>query len=670
MAALIGPALVFAIFASGSAAEAQSIDYGAAEQLFGEPITTSVTGSPQRASDVPATMVIVTAEEIRRSGAQDIPGVLRHVAGVDVLQWHDDDADVSVRGYNQAYSPRLLVLIDGRQVYADYFGYTPWTALPVELADIRQIEVVEGPNSALFGFNAAGGVIDIITYNPLYDRINTSSLDVGTQSSFAGSVVDTVKLGNIGGARFSAGGRSNDDFSTLVPSVEIGTRNADDRGDFNLRSVLRLGRNVTTDFDASTSRSDEAELSPGYNTYFSNYATKSVKLALSADTHLGLIQADTYTNWISLDGYNQLDNALSSIAVNNQVSVTQIQDELKIGTSQTLRASVEYRHNAMPTLSGGADVAYSVLSEGGMWDWKITPALSLTNAIRLDQLTLGRSGPVPEGYGLTNADWNGRKLHEPSFNSGFVWRPDAGDTYRLIAARGVQMPSLLELGGLLDETSYGAVSGIPTLMPSITENYEIDWDHLLSSSGTTLRLSAYHESTNDIVGLLAGNDYPKGLVATPATIGSSEATGLELSLTGTFPSGWRWGASYTPEIIRDDFGPGYTVATTAVDFAQTTPVHVANANLGWARGRWEADGYLRYESAFYSIGEGSDNQDINGEALSRVPSYVSVDARLGYRLSDRLTLDISGQNVLHAQQVQTSGPALERRLIGTLNVKL
>src|ERR1035438_6027048 len=230
---------------------AQSIDYGATEQVFGEPITTSVTGSPQRASDVPATMEIITADEIRRSGARDIPGVLRHVAGIDVLQWRNDDADVAVRGLNQANSPRLLVLIDGRQVYADFYGYTPWTAVPIELAEIRQIEVVKGPNSALFGFNAVGGVINIVTYNPLYDRVNSESASVGTQGLAEASAVATLKLHNIGGMRISAGARSNDDFSTPENPSDAGSRREDRRAELTVLTVARLGRNVVADFEAT-----------------------------------------------------------------------------------------------------------------------------------------------------------------------------------------------------------------------------------------------------------------------------------------------------------------------------------------------------------------------------------------------------------------------------------
>ena len=137
--------------------------------------------------------------------------------GVDVMRWNSDNADVGIRGYDQAFSPRVLVLIDGRQVYADHYGYTPWAALPVELGAIRQIEVVKGPNAALFGFNAANGVINIITYNPLYDDVNTASVTGGTQGMGQASAVQTFKFDG-GGVRLSASGRIDDDFSTPIPA--------------------------------------------------------------------------------------------------------------------------------------------------------------------------------------------------------------------------------------------------------------------------------------------------------------------------------------------------------------------------------------------------------------------------------------------------------------------
>ena len=110
-------------------------------------------------------MDIISADEIRRSGATDLPTILSRVAGVDIQAWSAGHADVGVRGYNQARSARLLVLVNGRQAYLDHYGYTAWSTLPVRLEEIRQIEVVKGPNSALFGFNAVAGVVNIITVN-------------------------------------------------------------------------------------------------------------------------------------------------------------------------------------------------------------------------------------------------------------------------------------------------------------------------------------------------------------------------------------------------------------------------------------------------------------------------------------------------------------------------
>ena len=105
---------------------AQTLDYGTLEQLFHEPVTASATGKPQRASDAPVNMEIVTQDDIRRSGATSIPGVLQFVTGVDVRQYGIADAEVGIRGYNQPYNPRLLVLVNGRQVYSDDYGHVTW----------------------------------------------------------------------------------------------------------------------------------------------------------------------------------------------------------------------------------------------------------------------------------------------------------------------------------------------------------------------------------------------------------------------------------------------------------------------------------------------------------------------------------------------------------------
>src|SRR6204780_770511 len=347
---------------------AQSVDYSALEQLFAEPVTTSATGSPQRASEVPANMEIITAEDIRRSGARDIPGVLRHIVDVDLLQWGTDDTDVSVRGYNQAYSQRLLVLINGRQVYADYYSFTPWSTLPIELASIRQIEVVKGPSSALFGLNAVDGVINIITYNPLYDDKDAVAVAGGTQDLTQESAVATFKLDDRAAARISAGNRSDSDFSTAVPAA-MGTRPPGDnnREAVNLDAVIRATDTVQLRFEASHVNAGQFEVDPGYLVDFSTFVANSIRAQLLADTQLGLWEVSAYENQIEQRSSQVILGAPLDFA--NRLAVFKLQDVFKIGTDNAFRAAVEYRSDAVDTSSiEGGTISNTGLSPRALGD--------------------------------------------------------------------------------------------------------------------------------------------------------------------------------------------------------------------------------------------------------------------------------------------------------------
>jgi outer membrane receptor protein involved in Fe transport len=643
-------------------ASAQTVDYGSFEQLFGEPVTTSATGSPQRAGDVPANMEIVTAEDIRRSGASSIPGVLSHVLGIDFLQWTAGDADIGILGYNQALSPRLLVLIDGRQVYADHNGYTPWDALPVELGEIRQIEVVRGPNAALFGFNAVSGVINIITYNPLYDKVNTASLTGGTQGLVQGSLVNTLRAGDKSALRLSMGGHIDDDFSTAVPpAIASHPRKPEHRFAFDADGIVRLADHVQLRINASHSGAasnyvnSANELTNVYH-YFS-----SIKGELSADTDIGLIQATLYKNWTTQHVISFFPRALR---FNNEVTVAQLQDVFRVESAHTFRLSTEYRYNTVNTSPfEGGRIFYNVFSAGAMWNWELMPALSLTNAIRFDDVGLGRSGPVPAAYPFANSHRN-RSIREWSFNSGLVWKPGKLDTFRLLAGRGVQLPDLANLGGLLFTSPGFTTTGSPSLEPSSLLQYELDWDHALPAIDAKLSSAIFYKHISSVFATGAQLITPSGLspVSASANIGSSDAYGMELSLKGKIGKGWRWGASYRYESTDDHF----TFTTGSfIDFEHTTPEHVVKANLGWSNARWEIDGYLHYQSKTQGIGS---SPGVTSFFLTPVKAFLSMDGRIAYRLTDQMTFAVSGQNLLESPQQQTAGPKVERRVMATVSV--
>ncbi len=120
----------------------------------------------QPISEAPSNVYVITDEDIRNSGSTDIPTLLRRVPGLEVMQKNAVDFSVSVRGNNQLVANKLLVMIDGRSVYIDQAGVVFWKFLPVALTEIKRIEVLKGPASALYGFNAFDGVVNIITKSP------------------------------------------------------------------------------------------------------------------------------------------------------------------------------------------------------------------------------------------------------------------------------------------------------------------------------------------------------------------------------------------------------------------------------------------------------------------------------------------------------------------------
>ncbi len=117
----------------------------------------------QPLSQSPSNLYVITEEDIRLSGATDIPTLLRRVPGMEVIQMTAGEFNVSARGDNQQRANKLLVLVDGRSVYVDLQANAPWTQLPITFPEIKRIEVLKGPASAIYGFNAFDGVVNIIT---------------------------------------------------------------------------------------------------------------------------------------------------------------------------------------------------------------------------------------------------------------------------------------------------------------------------------------------------------------------------------------------------------------------------------------------------------------------------------------------------------------------------
>jgi iron complex outermembrane receptor protein len=123
----------------------------------------SVSKRPEKLSQVPSAIQIITSDDIKNSGATTVPEALRLVPNLQVAQVNASQWSISARGFNNVLANKLLVLIDGRVVYTPMYAGVFWDVQNLLLEDIDRIEVISGPGGTLWGANAVNGVINIIT---------------------------------------------------------------------------------------------------------------------------------------------------------------------------------------------------------------------------------------------------------------------------------------------------------------------------------------------------------------------------------------------------------------------------------------------------------------------------------------------------------------------------
>ncbi len=225
------------------------------EQVFEETVVTA-SRSAQSPLDAPSSTSIITEQDIRLSGIIKIPELLRRLAGVDIMETTGGQTEVSMRGFNQRLSNKVLVLIDGRSVYTDLLGATLWSDIPVSVEDIERIEVVRGPGSALYGADAFNGVINIITKAP-GEGDNGVNVGYGGKDTAHGTVWATGREGELA-YRISAGYDQLPRWSREVPpgrtDLVLQTPDQDSSGRTvraNVRITRQFGSDVTLGLDGS-----------------------------------------------------------------------------------------------------------------------------------------------------------------------------------------------------------------------------------------------------------------------------------------------------------------------------------------------------------------------------------------------------------------------------------
>jgi iron complex outermembrane recepter protein len=643
-----------------SAAGAQDFDYSGYEALFGEPVTEGVTGAPMRESQAPSAVTIITAQDIETSPSDDIAGLLTTVPGLSVVRRAMGQVDIGVRGFNEPKPRGLLVLVNGRQVYQDSYGSTDWEAIPVQKEEIKQIEVIRGPSGALYGFNAAEGVVNIITDNPLYDKGSFAVAEYGTQAEtrFAGGI--TLPLGDDGGIRLTGGREDSNEFTKLLPPNPANDTDRQ-RIALNLDAAYRLSDSTDVRLEASHSEVQHTEVGPLFGVEDNSLETHSVKFDIEHELDTGRLSGTAYVNLLH-DG-----------VVENRVWVGQTEYLRKLGTHHTVRLSVEYRDNF--THQRGAPIKfginYNVASAAVMWDWAIDENLTITNALRLDSLDLSATEPPPVGTPYTRAQYS-RNITEPSFNSSIAWRPTELDQARVEVARGIKIPSLVDFGMAAPipypPLGYLFIGGDPSNLVTQVWNYEAGWSHLLTRLNASVDVTVFHTVRYDIIGAPGGVPdavTPVGLSYLFKNRGDTESTGVTLEADGHVGPAWRWAVNYTNVDVNDRLTiPPALRAFYPTDYQDSQPQNEANAQMSFEQGRWLAGLEAHFQSESHELAlepTGFQPQDIK--------SFVDAGAKIGFRVIDHTWLSLSGTNLFQSAQRESSIGEIDRRIVVNLTAK-
>ena len=133
---------------------------------FEDTVVVTGTKGEQKLLDTTATMSVISSQTIETAPSANFAELLRSIPGVNITQVSARDINVTSRAATGTLATGQLALLDGRSLYQDFFGFVMWDFLPVNFNEVKQIEVIRGPASAVWGANALYGVVNVISKTP------------------------------------------------------------------------------------------------------------------------------------------------------------------------------------------------------------------------------------------------------------------------------------------------------------------------------------------------------------------------------------------------------------------------------------------------------------------------------------------------------------------------
>ncbi|MGB5063132.1 MAG: TonB-dependent receptor [Candidatus Competibacter sp.] len=598
----------------------------------------SATRLVQSLLDTAAAVFVITAEDIRRSGATNVMEALRLAPGVEVARIDSSRWAITIRGFNGRFANKLLVLIDGRSIYNPQFSGVYWELQDLFLPDIERIEVIRGPGGSLWGANAVNGVINVITKNSQDTQGGLVALTAGNEERAIAGVRYGGKLGD--NTQYRVYGQFTERDGLVTPD---GRDASDDwsigKGGFRLDWTPSAQDKVAVQGDHYEGNFDQNYVFPTLVSAFSEQQLAKV------DASGGSVQARwehqySATSQMGLQVYYQYADRKEPLYIaDTDTFDLDFQHNFALGDRQEVVWGLGYRRNG----DRFTDTALATVDPN-------SATTELLSAFVQDQVDL-----IPEqlrltaGLKLEHNDYTGWEW-QPSIR--MLWTPHPEHRVWAAISRAVRTPSRGEENA---QTSLYVMppspltGNLPTLI-TLSGNNQLNAEELIAYEiGYRARLAeqfsvdatVFYNDYNQVVGAVPGTPYletgviPPYLVA-PIKLQNTQSgynTGFELATDWRPTQTWRLqlAYSYLHSDIRQPNDP--------LD-------HSANLNQISLLSSWNLPNDLELDAWGRYVSNDGTIPTLSPFNRVKIDPYFSLNLRLGWRPRKDLEFSLVGANLL------------------------
>jgi len=589
-----GLALALAVCAAGVGAQAyrELIDLSLEE--LADIRVTSVSKQSERVGDAPASVYVITRDDIRRSGAITLPEALRLAPNLQVARNNARDYAISSRGFNSVLENKLLVMIDGRSVYSPLYSGVFWDAQDVLLEDVDRIEVVSGAGGTTWGANAVNGVINVITRSADKAQGDLASVGGGSEGSTGGFRHGGQLPGGAG--HYSVQG-------THVAADDLQRERGGSAHDgwHRSRAGFRIdggeaGHSFTLQGDAYTARLHK-QAEPDYHLNGANVLGRFNR-RLSAQSDLQLQAYIDHTERRQTRAAEWLD----TVDVELQHSVA-LNAAHRLVWGGGHRVAMERVQN---------DLSFAFFPDAVNLRW--------SNVFVQDEWSPHPKVKITGGWKIERNIYTGPESL-PSLR--VAWKPADEHLWWASWSRAVRAPSRI------DRDLYTPrFAGGPNFQSETVRTLELGYRGR-PAAAWSYSITAFQSEYDR---LRSVEVYPSAPLSMFGNLAQGRARGAEMWGSWQAAKTWRVSGGLVVQALEQNFKPGATL--TRVSFEDGNPRHYWNLRLSG-----DLSARTEFDLMFRSVGR---------LRQPAVPAYEAVDMRVGWKVLPHLEISLTGRNLLDA----------------------